>query len=68
MEWSKEQKLDKAMASCYYMVTKVKRQFSIATPKTPVLMLGFSFCFEPFSPVFLVPANFKIMVAQNFKQ
>ena len=45
---------DKAMASCYYMVTKVKRQFSIATPKTPVSILGFSFCFEPFSPVFLV--------------
>ena len=84
---------DKAMASCYYMVTKVKRQFSIATPKTPVSILGFSFCFEPFSPVFLVqeavfkqnnqrtrssnkrspmafliPANFKIRVAQNFKQ
>ena len=94
MEWSsKKQELDKAMASCYYMVTKVKRQFSIATPKTPVSILGFSFCFEPFSPVFLVqeavfkqnnqrtrpsskrspmtfliPANFKIRVAQNFKQ
>ena len=84
---------DKAMASYYYMLTKVKRLSAWPHRKTPVSILGFFFCFDPFSSVFLVqeavfkqnnqrtrssnkrspmafliPANFKIIVAQNFKQ
>lgn len=45
---------DKAMASYYYMLTKVKRLSAWPHRKTPVSILGFFFCFEPFSSVFLV--------------
>ena len=54
VEWSKKQKLDTSITECYNMITKVKRRFIIATPKAPVSILGSSFYFEPFSPVFLV--------------